>query len=77
MKTYEDLYKDYQSFLENTPDIDEEEYNKIMSTPVSLVDTMNKLVEYGRFVVFTKEWIEANKDEIAEGLKEINDKNKE
>lgn len=75
MKTYEDLYAEYNEYTKNNADISEEEYNEIMNTPIALVDTFNRLVEYGRFALFTKKWIEDNKDELMESVK--NNENKE
>ena len=73
MKTYEDLYKDFNDFTKENPDITEEEYNEIMNTPIALVDTFNRLVEYGRFALYTKKWIEDNKEELMESVKNNNE----
>lgn len=77
MKTYEDLYKDYADYQKETPDITEEEYDKIMSTPMALSDVFNRVVEYGRFVVFSKKWLDDNKDELLDGVKNNDVENKE
>lgn len=55
MKTYDDLYTEYKDFITANPDISEDEYNGIMQQKVNLIDILNKLVEYVRFVKFTGE----------------------
>lgn len=75
MKTYEDLYKDYQSYIDEKPDIDTDEYDVLMNSKITLVEVMNKLLEYQRFAVFSTKWIEDNKEELVEGLK--NNENKD
>lgn len=64
MKTYNDLYEDYKNYCEKNPDVSEEEYDKVMNTQITLIDVMNKLVEYTRFLVFSKQWLEDNSAEL-------------
>lgn len=64
MKTYEDLYKDFIQYQKDNQEISENEYNEILSTTIQINDIINEIVKYGRFAMYSKKWLEENKEDL-------------